>query len=137
VSIQTEKPIDLLRRLVANVTSSQSGKKILSDNPIDQLFVFEVTDGEPFMMSVARGSTDIQIKSGSEPYKYPDVLLCKTDTKNITRLLSGQLRVGRAYVDNLVTLRGQLLAKALLGNLVRINQAILNPFVLDEFKHAP
>jgi hypothetical protein len=25
----------------------------------------------------------------------------------------------------------------LLGNLVRINQEVLNPFVLDEFKYAP
>ena len=137
MSIQNEKPIDLLRRLVENVSSSDAGKKILSDNPIDQVIVFEVSDGEPFMMVVKKGSTDIQIKSGSQPYKYPDTLLCKTDTKNITRLLSGQLRVGRAYVDNLIALRGELLAKALLGNLVRINQEMLNPFVLDEFKYAP
>ena len=135
--MQTETPIALLRRLVENVKSSQDGRKALLDNPIDQLFVFEVTDGEPFMMSVARGSTDIQVKTGSQPYKYPDVLMCRTDSKTLSQLFSGKLRVGRAYVDNLITLRGQLLAKAMLGNLVRINQEILNPFMLDEFKYAP
>jgi len=135
--VQTETPIALLRRLVENVKSSQDGRKALLDNPIDQLFVFEVTDGEPFMMSVARGSTDIQVKTGSQPYKYPDVLMCRTDSKTLSQLFSGKLRVGRAYVDNLITLRGQLLAKAMLGNLVRINQEILNPFMLDEFKYAP
>jgi hypothetical protein len=123
--------------LVENVKSSEVGRKALLDNPIDQLFVFEAIDGEPFMMSVTRGSTDIQVNTGSQLYKYPDVLLCRTDSKTLSQLFTGKLRVGRAYVDNLIMLRGQLLAKALLGNLVRINQEILNPFILDEFKYAP
>jgi hypothetical protein len=74
---------------------------------------------------------------GSKPYQYPDVLLCKADSKTLADLFSGKLRVGRAYVDNLIELRGQLLAKSLLGNLVRVNQDILYPFTAEEFKYAP
>jgi hypothetical protein len=50
-------PLSLLRRLVANVLSSPEGRKLLVDNPVDQIFVFETTDGAPFMMRVT-GDTD-------------------------------------------------------------------------------
>jgi hypothetical protein len=50
--------------------------------------------------------------------------------------MSGKRRIGRAYVENLVQLRGQLLAKSLVGNMVRINQEALYPFLEDEFKNA-
>lgn len=133
----TSSPVSLLKTLIGNVLSSEKGRKLLTDNPIDQIFVFEQDVGGPFMMQVVKGSTEIQVMEGSKAYSYPTVLLCKASTKTLTELFSGKLRVGRAYVDNIIELRGQLLAKAFLGNLVRLNQELMNPSFTDAFKYAP
>lgn len=119
-----------VKQMMNTLREHPEGKKLLGKIGTDLTWVFEVTDGKPFVMKLKAGTGVTSFKAGLIPFdpkgrllrQYP-VVMIKGDKKTLSMMFRGNMRLSTAFVKGRISVLGEL-GLPQLGRIIRTHQEI-------------